>query len=201
MCYCFIRDFPNLEGQVPVVLSRRNRLTQLYPQALGLRSETVTSQSKLALSYYRWSARQTVLVSDHHLGYAHDQFFFDFHGNYLKIFRFFIMGRPPWRKDGCILFIAVSLQPEPLRLIAVLYCLIWDWGPCIYIPQEQVGPGIPPGTGLTLPAYNCSSRTAQRILLIVASYGNHLNRTENDEAQGAHQTNATQLFNIFLRYD
>jgi hypothetical protein len=30
-----IRYFPNLEGQVPVFISPRNRVAQLYPQALG----------------------------------------------------------------------------------------------------------------------------------------------------------------------
>jgi hypothetical protein len=30
-----IRDSPNLEGQVPIFISTRNRLDQLYPQALG----------------------------------------------------------------------------------------------------------------------------------------------------------------------
>jgi hypothetical protein len=30
-----IRDFPNLEGLVPVFLTPRNRVAQLYPQALG----------------------------------------------------------------------------------------------------------------------------------------------------------------------
>jgi hypothetical protein len=30
-----IRDFPNLEGQVPVFISPRNRVARLYPQALG----------------------------------------------------------------------------------------------------------------------------------------------------------------------
>jgi hypothetical protein len=29
-----IRDSPNLEGQVPVFISPRNRVAQLYPQAL-----------------------------------------------------------------------------------------------------------------------------------------------------------------------
>jgi hypothetical protein len=29
-----IRDLPNLEGQVPVFISPRNRVAQLYPQAL-----------------------------------------------------------------------------------------------------------------------------------------------------------------------
>jgi hypothetical protein len=30
-----IRDSPNLEGQAPVFISHRNRVAQLYPQALG----------------------------------------------------------------------------------------------------------------------------------------------------------------------
>jgi hypothetical protein len=30
-----IRDSPNLEDQVPVFVSPRNRVTRLYPQALG----------------------------------------------------------------------------------------------------------------------------------------------------------------------
>jgi hypothetical protein len=30
-----IRDFPNLEGQDPVIISPRNRVARLYPQALG----------------------------------------------------------------------------------------------------------------------------------------------------------------------
>jgi hypothetical protein len=30
-----IRDSPNLEGQVPIFISSRNRVVQLYPQALG----------------------------------------------------------------------------------------------------------------------------------------------------------------------
>jgi hypothetical protein len=33
--YCFIWDSPNLEGQVPVFISPRNRVAQLYPWALG----------------------------------------------------------------------------------------------------------------------------------------------------------------------
>jgi hypothetical protein len=33
--YCLIWDFPNLEGQVPVFISPRNRVVQLYPWALG----------------------------------------------------------------------------------------------------------------------------------------------------------------------
>jgi hypothetical protein len=30
-----IRDSPNLEGQIPVFISPRNRVARLYPKALG----------------------------------------------------------------------------------------------------------------------------------------------------------------------
>jgi hypothetical protein len=33
--YCLIWESPNLEGQVPVFISPRNRVAQLYPRALG----------------------------------------------------------------------------------------------------------------------------------------------------------------------
>jgi hypothetical protein len=33
--YCLIWDSPNLEGQVPIFISPRNRVVQLYPRALG----------------------------------------------------------------------------------------------------------------------------------------------------------------------
>jgi hypothetical protein len=36
--YCLIWDSPNLEGQVPVFISPRNRVAQLYPWALGFLS-------------------------------------------------------------------------------------------------------------------------------------------------------------------
>jgi hypothetical protein len=33
--YCLIWDSPNLEGEVPVFISPRNRVAQLYPRTLG----------------------------------------------------------------------------------------------------------------------------------------------------------------------
>jgi hypothetical protein len=33
--YCLVWDFSNPEGQVPVFISPRNRVAQLYPRALG----------------------------------------------------------------------------------------------------------------------------------------------------------------------
>jgi hypothetical protein len=40
--YCLIWDSPNLEGQVPVFTSHRNRVTQLYPRALNTRNDIRT---------------------------------------------------------------------------------------------------------------------------------------------------------------
>jgi hypothetical protein len=33
--YCLIWDSPNLEGQVPIFISLKNRVAQLYPRAPG----------------------------------------------------------------------------------------------------------------------------------------------------------------------
>jgi hypothetical protein len=41
--YCLISDSPNLEGQVLVFISPRNRVVQLYPRALGLFCEELIS--------------------------------------------------------------------------------------------------------------------------------------------------------------
>jgi hypothetical protein len=38
-----IRDSPNLKGQVPVFISPRNMVAQLYPQALGFDFEVHTA--------------------------------------------------------------------------------------------------------------------------------------------------------------
>jgi hypothetical protein len=38
--YClYFWDSPNLEAQVPVFISRRNRLAQLYPRGIGSRKQ------------------------------------------------------------------------------------------------------------------------------------------------------------------
>jgi hypothetical protein len=39
--YCLVWDSPNLEGQVPLFISPRNRVAQLYPRALGSFSEVI----------------------------------------------------------------------------------------------------------------------------------------------------------------
>jgi hypothetical protein len=53
-----IRDSPNLEGQVPVFISPRNRVSELYPHALGYNFLQSQSQSYVATD---GSAGQSVL--------------------------------------------------------------------------------------------------------------------------------------------
>jgi hypothetical protein len=70
--------------------------------------------------------------------------------------------RPLWREDESVIYLyncfwallwqSLSGQ-SPAGLTTIFYCLLWDsrtWrarSPRIYIPPEQGGPDIPPGTG------------------------------------------------------
>jgi hypothetical protein len=65
----FLR-LPHLEGQVPVFISPRNRVAQLYPRVLG--GQTI---SKSMSHHDRQSVSQTVLVSGTHLGPATNFYF------------------------------------------------------------------------------------------------------------------------------
>jgi hypothetical protein len=78
--------------------------------------------------------------------------------------RVFYMGRSLWREDGSVFYnvqYTIHFTVLDLRLPQP-----GGPGPCIYIPQEQGGPVIPPGTGPfswigrpnCLP-YNSSART------------------------------------------
>jgi hypothetical protein len=81
------RDSPNLEGQVPVFISSRNRVAQLYPQTLNslfvpsydsqgysrgirtrLQAGIKVSKSKWKLCYDRRPVGQSIMVSSLHLG-------------------------------------------------------------------------------------------------------------------------------------
>jgi hypothetical protein len=73
----------------------------------------------------------------------------------------FDVGRPLWRVDGCAVyncFWSSSAQPfsgpSPAGLMTIFYCFRFEThpkpgrpGPRVYIPQEQGGLVIPPGTG------------------------------------------------------
>jgi hypothetical protein len=58
-----IRDYPNLKGRVPIFISSRNRVAQLYPQALGsLFVASYDSQGSLKMTFvvpYKPSTRTT----------------------------------------------------------------------------------------------------------------------------------------------
>jgi hypothetical protein len=62
---------------------------------------------------------------------------------------------PLSRVDGSVVYNcfwpspAQSLSTSPTGLMTIFYCLRFETppGPCIYIPQEQFGPIMPPGTG------------------------------------------------------
>jgi hypothetical protein len=56
--YCLVWDSPNLEGQVPVFISPRNKVAQLYPRALG---------SLFVASYDSQGSRGGILTR-HHTG-------------------------------------------------------------------------------------------------------------------------------------
>jgi hypothetical protein len=78
------------------------------------------------------------------------------HFNYLSLtISFFLLhaGRPLWREDGSIICSAITHWLESHRThnhILLSHMRLLQPGmpvPRIYIPQEQGGPVIPPGTG------------------------------------------------------
>jgi hypothetical protein len=112
-----IRDYPNLEGQVPVFISPRIRVAQLYPQALGspffasyesqsyaggIRHRLHTGNSlSLSKSEVKVTLRLTVSQSvslgvEPHLGLM-TRYFLLFN-SYGLVF----LGLPLWREDGSV---------------------------------------------------------------------------------------------------
>jgi hypothetical protein len=74
----------------------------------------------------------------------------------LDIYSPHVLGCPPWRDNGCVIYSCNTLSlldPSPAELLTTSYCLIWDspqpGGPglCMYLPQEQSiytpGDGVP----------------------------------------------------------
>jgi hypothetical protein len=98
--------------------------------------------SQSVLYYDRRSVGQSVLVSSPHLGLM---------TRFLLLsdsWGFVDMGHPLWREDG----------PFDYNVQYTIHFTVSDLrlpqpggpGPCIYIPQEQGGQVIPPGTGYPL---------------------------------------------------
>jgi hypothetical protein len=110
-----IRDSPNLEGQVPLFISPRNKVARLYPQALGslfvasYDSQSygggirpclhtgVGSRSMPKLCYDGRSVGQSALVPSTHLGLK-TRFFPSYNC------RFVDMGHPLRREDGSVFY-------------------------------------------------------------------------------------------------
>jgi hypothetical protein len=57
-----IRDSPNLQDQVPIFISARNRVAQLYPQALGSQSQVHVEALLLYLAS-GWRVRRNIARS------------------------------------------------------------------------------------------------------------------------------------------
>jgi hypothetical protein len=153
-------------------------VAQIYPQALGSLSvasydsqgygggilirlhtnnpcQKSKSKSKSKLYYYRQSVGQSVLVSGTHLEPATN---FSFSLKFsLDSCGFVILQLPLWREDGFVIYCFCWFSPAQSRgtqddvLFSQLLRLPQPGvpGPCIYIPQEQGGPYISPGTGFS----------------------------------------------------
>jgi hypothetical protein len=114
---------------------------------------------KLKLIYDRQSVGQSVLVSGVHLGpVTNFSFSSKFHSD---ICVFVILYHPLWREDGSVIFCTIASRPcqsshswVEVPQNSRPYFTVWSETPQpggpgsrIYVPQEQGGPVIPPGTG------------------------------------------------------
>jgi hypothetical protein len=113
--------------------------------------------SESELYYDRRSVGQPVLVSSLHLGLMTRCLLLSDNCGFVD------MGRPLWREDGSVVYNCCCLRQRSHSQVQVPR---GSWphftvsnlrlpppggqGPCIYIPQEQGGPVIPPGTGFSL---------------------------------------------------
>jgi hypothetical protein len=91
---------------------------------------------------------------------THDQFFFLFESSFRQLWLYYFVAPSLMRGRVCsLLYNCFWALPEqsllarsPAELTAIFYSHLrlpqpGGPGPCIYIPQEQGGPVIPPGTG------------------------------------------------------
>jgi hypothetical protein len=115
--YCLnFWGFLNLEGQVLVFISPKNKVAQLYPQVqVQVILQPMMSQSVLVLGPHLGHMTRFLILSD--------------------IYGRHVMGCPPWREDGSIIYSynLLSLSgPSPADLMTTSYCVIWDyWVPVL----------------------------------------------------------------------
>jgi hypothetical protein len=79
--YCLIWDSPNLESQVPVFISPRNRVAQLYPRALGYRLPSLQNN----LHWVVWSCCYTPVLYFYLINERRDFITFGALGNVRKL--------------------------------------------------------------------------------------------------------------------
>jgi hypothetical protein len=143
---CRIRGSSNLEGQVPIFIFPRNRVSQLYPRHwVSFSSPSTTCRATVEVfdhtstrdwlgsqnqsetqsqSYVTTDGQSLSLGVEPHLGLkTRSLLLFDSYG-------LVFMGRPLWRQDGsvfCICCWSLPAQsfsgPSPLGLATRFYCL------------------------------------------------------------------------------
>jgi hypothetical protein len=101
--HCLIWDFPNLEGQVPVFISPRNRVAQLYPRPLGWSDEV-----EVELLYNWQSVSQPVCLGIEHPCGTCDQILLPVGMLLSRICGLVSMGSPLCREDGSAICSAIT---------------------------------------------------------------------------------------------
>jgi hypothetical protein len=174
--YCLIGDSINLEGQVPVFISLRNRLAKLYLRALGsLFVASYDSQVLKPTSIRENDPKEVevevevkllptvsrpVLLGVRHPSGTRDQYFFLLEIFFRQLRVCYFEAPSLTRGRVCNLLLLLVLASVVLLVFESRrtqdHILLSQFlrhpqpggsGPHIYIPQEQGAPDIPSGTG------------------------------------------------------
>jgi hypothetical protein len=160
-----IWDSPNVKGHVPVLVSPRNKVGQLYPQALGLSN----SFTCYYMMYPYWTVKVKVKVIlrttvsrpgvRHPFG-TRDQFFSSSF-NYFRQLWVYWCGAPTLTRSRVCSFQFLLVWPAqpfsgPKGLISIFYCLYFCDSPNLEVqvpvfisPRNRVTQLYPPALGLS----------------------------------------------------
>jgi hypothetical protein len=112
--------------------------------------------SVMACGGHSYSTTQSACLGIKYPCGTSDQILFPVRMLLSEIYGLVSMWRPLWREDGSAVCSVIIQWSESLRtrnhtlLSHLKLHQPGGWGPRIYIPQEQGGPVIPPGTGFPL---------------------------------------------------